>query len=807
MDSKLCAALLVLALSLAALSGQAFAVAPASSTLRDLVASMGGNPAQAGSARYAYLNKLDGNLQALAAGEKPPTAHGLTLSRPALVHGKTLVDVYVNGDVGAAAQQLRALGMEVQAVSRHDPERMVEGLLPVDAAAKVAALTATRGVLSDVAGGTNTGSVLSQGDASERGPQARALGPTGAGITVGVMSDSINDVPSGIAGSQSTNDLPANVTDLGDAPSGSDEGRAMAEIIYDEAPGITNMLFDTGTTGAATKAANIANLVSHEARVIADDTFYLGEPLFQDGVVAQAADAAKAAGTAFITSAGNRSEQSWDGTFTPGAGALNDFGGGDTRQAVVDLPGGGGSVTFDLQWDEPWGAATDNFDIDIFGNNSLVTTCNSNTSFPIELCGVTNNGGSSAEVEIDIHHISGTGTPRMKYLVANNFGTFTIKEHATNQGAIDPDAASAQGSLSVAAVCWSTLLGDCIGAAGLQSPEGFSSRGPVVHTRDADGNPLPSPEVRQKPNVAGADGVSTDLSGTSGLNPFFGTSAAAPSVAGVAALALSANPAMTVNQLYALLTNPANALDCTSAAGVPDADCGSGFIQADRVVAQAKTPPAVSAALSPGAPNGANGWFRSPVTIAWNIADPNPSVVNTTGCGPTTVSSDTAGATFSCSAAGVGGAGSNSVTVKLDTTPPSAPRFSNISAGKVFSKKHVPARAKLRCSSSDLTSGVTGCTISGFSKAKGPHKLTATATNGAGETRKKTLTYGVSPVCKVPRLKGKSLDAAGKALKRAGCRVGKTKPKQPSSHEKVKSSTPKAGTLKRAGTKVELTLG
>jgi hypothetical protein len=350
------------------------------------------------------------------------------------------------------------------------------------------------------------------------------------------------------------------------------------------------------------------------------------------------------------------------------------------------------------------------------------------------------------------------------------------------------------------------LLGDCFGAAGLQTPEAFSSRGPAVRTRDASGNPLAAPDIRQKPNLAGADGVSTDLAGGSGLNPFFGTSAAAPSVAGVAALALSANPAMTVNQLYALLTNPANSLDCTSASGQPDTDCGAGFIQADRVVTQAKTPPAVALALNPAAPNGANGWFRSPVTIAWNISDPNPSVLSTTGCSPATVSSNTTGSTFSCSANGVGGTSSKSVTIKLDTTPPTKPRFSGISA-RAFKRSKLPKFSSIHCSASDPTSGVQKCRVSGFKKTTGPHTLTATATNGAGETTKSTLTYGVKPVCQVPKLKGKSLASAENALTRSGCKLGKTTPKHPSSGATVKSSSPKAGTLLRVGAKVKLKLG
>ena len=77
---------------------------------------------------------------------------------------------------------------------------------------------------------------------------------------------------------------------------------------------------------------------------------------------------------------------------------------------------------------------------------------------------------------------------------------------------------------------------------GLDTAESFSSRGPTV-TRylDKDGNRLATPDVRPKPDLAGADGVAVSSgfdTGSPDLNPFFGTSAAAPSAAGVAAVAL-----------------------------------------------------------------------------------------------------------------------------------------------------------------------------------------------------------------------------------------------------------------------------
>jgi subtilisin family serine protease len=301
----------------------------------------------------------------------------------------------------------------------------------------------------------------------------------------------------------------------------------------------------------------------------------------------------------------------------------------------------------------------------------------------------TNNGGSTAEIEIEIKRTSGAGTPRLRYIASDNFGPFSILEHNTSSGAIDPDAAAAKGSLAVAAVCWSTLAGNCDFGPGLSTPDTFSSRGPLIRTRDAAGNPLASPEVRQKPNLAGADGVSTSVPG---FAPFYGTSAAAPSVAGVAALALSAKPTLSVDQLYGLLTDPANSLDCASAPGVPDTDCGSGFIQADRVVAAALRPP-------PPPPS-----------------EPSPTPATITG----------------------GGSSPASTT----TTPP------------------------------------------------GPNP-------GSGEVDK----------CKVPKLAGKSLKAAKRALMGAHCKIGKVSPRRPPGRSVVKSSSPGKGTVHPAGTKVSVTLG
>ena len=125
----------------------------------------------------------------------------------------------------------------------------------------------------------------------------------------------------------------------------------------------------------------------------------------------------------------------------------------------------------------------------------------------------------------------------------------------------------------------------------------------MTHFFDAGGNPLAAPEVRQKPNLAGPDDVHTSVPG---FGRFQGTSAAAPAAAGIAALIRSAKPAMAIDELYAIMTDPANALDCP-APGNPDSECGVGFVLADSALAMAldRRRRSIAPRVSPAAPDGA----------------------------------------------------------------------------------------------------------------------------------------------------------------------------------------------------------
>jgi len=79
---------------------------------------------------------------------------------------------------------------------------------------------------------------------------------------------------------------------------------------------------------------------------------------------------------------------------------------------------------------------------------------------------------------------------------------------------------------------------------------------------------------------------------------------------------------------------------------------------------------------------GDNGWYRSDVSLSWDVTDDESPIVSRDGCNKSTVSADVNGQTFTCTAtsSGAGGPGTASVTVKRDATSPtvtcsSAPTF------------------------------------------------------------------------------------------------------------------------------------
>src|SRR5207248_3669647 len=112
---------------------------------------------------------------------------------------------------------------------------------------------------------TSVGSVTTEGDAVIQADAFRQrTGLDGTGVKVGVISDSVNEFQGGLADSIATGDLPPNVQVLQDDPggSGTDEGRAMLEIIHDIAPG-AGLAFHTASPDPTNFASGIGALAAN----------------------------------------------------------------------------------------------------------------------------------------------------------------------------------------------------------------------------------------------------------------------------------------------------------------------------------------------------------------------------------------------------------------------------------------------------------------------------------------------------------------------------------------------------------------
>ena len=189
-------------------------------------------------------------------------------------------------------------------------------------------------------------------------------------MTVGVISDSDNQYGGGIAASVSTGDLPNNVVTLFDDPDGggTDEGRAMLEDVYKIAPGVQlkfasgiGPTADLGDIGFADAIVALANAGS---KVIVDDESIPDEPMFQDGIVAQAVNTVvNTQGVSYFGSAGNAADSGYLSTFrgvnatvgSLGAGRYMNFdptGATTTTQLGINVYTPGTGLL--MQYDQPF---------------------------------------------------------------------------------------------------------------------------------------------------------------------------------------------------------------------------------------------------------------------------------------------------------------------------------------------------------------------------------------------------------------------------------------------------------------------
>jgi hypothetical protein len=148
------------------------------------------------------------------------------------------------------------------------------------------------------------------------------------------------------------------------------------------------------------------------------------------------------------------------------------------------------------------------------------------------------------------------------------------------------------------------------------------------------------------------------------------------------------------------------------------------------------TPPVITPNVSGTLGN--NGWYTSDVTVSWSVSDAESSVSTQSGCGSSSVSSDTSGVTFTCSATSAGGTTSQSVTVKRDATAPTI-AFADRSAPNAAGWNNTAVTVNWTCS--DAASGATSAGVSQTISSQGANQsATGTCTDNAGNSASNTQT-------------------------------------------------------------------
>jgi hypothetical protein len=465
------------------------------------------------------------------------------------------------------------LGMQITATS--DTYGIIEGFLPISQLPTVAQEPQTlslRPIYRPIA------SVSYQGVGQDQALQAmqadvaqQTYGVTGKGVTVGVLSTSVNSAPNpngeppGLAGSVQSGDLPSNVNVVQELPPGlappsfyDDEGRAMLEGIHDVAPG-AGLAYATGSLGHLSMAQNIQALHSQAgASVLVDDIAYADDPYFQDGIIAQSINTVTTQGASYFSSAGNdgpysgylsqfRSAQATVGSL--GAGTYMNFNpsGGVTTELPITttIPNAELFMEYDQPYktEEPVGSTAgvtsdlDFFILDSAGNVvASSTTNNIQTQSPLEDLAIPKAGNYFVVIQL----VNGSAPGHVEFRSFNDtYATVAVSQQFGNAGGTyyptSAGHATAQSAIGVGAVPWWATA-----VYANQSPLGsepFSSPGPALSVFNPDGSPKAAPQLVQTPVVSGVDGTNTSFFGiplntTTPPNPTAPATAITPAIPG-----------------------------------------------------------------------------------------------------------------------------------------------------------------------------------------------------------------------------------------------------------------------------------
>ncbi|MEZ4501791.1 MAG: S8 family serine peptidase [Dehalococcoidia bacterium] len=514
-------------------------------------------------------------------------------SMPAAAAEHTLerVELVAMSDVGAVEDLVAHLGGRVEVTSGD----RVQALVPAEA---MPALEAVPDLLSiDEPGyfvplqvADDVGALLG----AERWNEA---GFTGRGVKVAVVDAGFRGYMNRLGTS-----LPAKTVarsfraDL--APdAGTDHGTLAAEVVHSIAPNAELYLLSFGTVTELSAAADF--IASEGIDVVSFSLGFIHNGAGDgSGPVDSIVTRSTANGALWVVSAGNWARQHWSGPFLDtNNDSIHEFAPGVTLNGR-DFQAGD-LIILSLRWDDEWGAACSDFDLELFGPSGTLARASRR---PQDCSGDPVEGLQVLATE------SGRYSARIVDAGAEDGKTLDLLFVGSPDRAEVLDEATASGSLSEPADHPAVVTVGATSPSGVLRAAVFSSRGPT-----ADGRP--------KPEV-----VSPTGQGSPGQATFAGTSAAAPHVAALAAILAEARPDATPAEIRTEIQTRSVLLTGTPQPGAPERLANLGplsglgpLLPADADTAELIGPPPPDAGLAVVVYVGPNGY---PVRFAQNLTEP-----------------------------------------------------------------------------------------------------------------------------------------------------------------------------------------
>lgn len=366
--------------------------------------------------------------------------------------------------------------------------------------------------------------VVSEGVALTGASNYHAMGFRGQGVKIAVIDLGF----AGLSAAQSRGELPGGIltfdyTGTG-IETGTNHGTAVAEIIHDMAPQAQLILMKVSDEVDLENAKEEA--IRQGAKIINHSVGWFNTNFYDGtGTINNIVADARNRGVLWVNAAGNYARRHWQGTFRDtNFNKWHEFAGGDESLSIT--VNAGDQIGIFLTWND-WPQSANDYDLYLFNSSGTQVAASqriqSGTEPPIESLFYQAFVPGTYHIQIKA---DGNPAPRTFSLFSLNHDVeYPVPSNSIIAPGDSPNA------LTVGAVNrqnWTT---------GPIAP--YSSQGPTN-------------AGLTKPDIVGPDRVSTFT-----YSEFPGTSAAAPHVAGAAALLLSENPSLTAGQLEARLKSNA----------------------------------------------------------------------------------------------------------------------------------------------------------------------------------------------------------------------------------------------------------